>query len=349
MYVRNCWYMAGWSHDFTTGSITARTVIEEDLAIYRKTDGTLVAMENCCCHRKAPLSVGQIEGDDIRCMYHGLKFGPDGQCNEIPQSDHVAKSVRVQTYPIFERHNAAWIWLGNPAKADPALIPHFIGTNTPDWAMIPDRKYIDANYMLINDNLLDLSHVSFVHRNSFGKGDAESNRAFAKAAVVNTKLPNGMRVERMNTGSATPPYIRDLLGIEAADYHTWYEFLAPGFFLLNTRIYPLGTIERCQRDMSNEKPIFAEYSCQAVTPASKDKTCYYFALGPWAQHSELAQFYLDLGHMAFDEDKVMIEAQQKTIDRTPDKRMMNLVMDQANFAFRALMDQLIAAEKAEAA
>jgi phenylpropionate dioxygenase-like ring-hydroxylating dioxygenase large terminal subunit len=127
MFLRNCWYLAGWERDFPVANPLARVIAGEALVFYRRTNGTLVAMEDRCSHRFAPLSRGQVEGDDIRCMYHGLKFGPDGVCNQIPQQSYVSKSIRVRSYPVIERHGAAWIWMGAPDAARSENIPPFAG------------------------------------------------------------------------------------------------------------------------------------------------------------------------------------------------------------------------------
>ena len=84
MFLCNCWYVAGWSHDIVAGSLVSRTILGEPIVLYRKADGGVAALEDRCCHRMAPLTRGRIEGDDLRCMYHGLKFAPDGRCIEIP-------------------------------------------------------------------------------------------------------------------------------------------------------------------------------------------------------------------------------------------------------------------------
>ena len=340
MFLKNCWYMSGWSPDFEADKITPRRLIGIDLIFYRKTNNELIVMEDKCCHRMAPLSIGQQEGDDIRCMYHGIKFGPDGQCTEIPTQKRIPKNVCVKTYPVVERHGSAWVWMGDPALADADKIPNFIGPDTDDWAMLPDRKYMNINYQLMNDNLLDLSHVAYVHRNSFGQGDTEASSAFAKIPSKTTKYENGVRVERWVTGQASPPYIKEILNEPNLDYYTWYDFVAPGIFLLNTRIYPLGYIEKYGDDLINQAHIFAEYSCQAVTPIDEDNICYYFALGPWAKHAELQQMYLDLGHMAFGEDQVMLEKQYAVMKRNPDVELMNLAADQSIVTFRSIMADL---------
>ncbi len=349
MFVRNCWYMAGWSRDFAAGSLFARTLLGEALVFYRRTDGGLVALDDRCCHRLAPLSLGKIEGDDLRCMYHGLRFGPDGQCKEIPQQTFVSKAVRVRAYPVIERHSAVWIWMGDFAQADADAIPAFVGHEVPEWAMKPDSIEVAANYALVNDNLLDLSHVAFVHRNSFGAGDDESSKVFAETQVKTTQLDHGVRVERRMTNSTVPPYVRELLPQPRADFYISSDHLVPGIFLLNTRCYPLGTFARYGEDLSAAQAFFAEFSCQAVTPIDAQRVYYFFALGPWSQSSELRDFYLQLGHRAFGEDRAMLEAQQRVIDRSPGSRMMNLAMDGATVAFRSRMEALLCAERTAAA
>jgi phenylpropionate dioxygenase-like ring-hydroxylating dioxygenase large terminal subunit len=347
MLLRNCWYMAGWQSDFASTTPTSRTIAGEALVFYRRSNGELVVMEDRCSHRFAPLSRGRVEGDDIRCMYHGLKFGPDGVCNHIPQQSYVSNRIRVRTFPIIERHGAAWIWLGETNKAQSEHVPHFAGPSNYEWSMVPDQIELQANYALLNDNLLDLSHVAFVHRESFGAGDEASATEFSRAEVTTTSLANGgVRVERRMRNATVPPYVRDYLETKRADFYVKSEHLIPGIFLLNTRCYPLGTFDQGEEALSCATPFLAEFSCQAVTPINERATRYFFALGPWSALGDLKQFYLDIGRRAFAEDRAMLEAQQEVIDRSPNARFANLTMDKASAAFRAQMNKLIREEGA---
>jgi vanillate O-demethylase monooxygenase subunit len=351
MFVKNCWYMAGWSHEFNFEPLVARIFLNEAIVLYRATNGRLIAMEDRCCHRLAPLSAGRVEGDDLRCLYHGLRFGPDGQCNEIPQQPGkpVSKVVRVRTYPVVEKHGAAWIWMGEPARAVPDLIPSVIGPDEGPWSMLPGQMTIEANYSLLNDNLLDLTHVAYVHRNSFGRGKEDQTAEFAGIPSVTTRLDNGIRVERWMPNDLAPPYIAEILpGMDKVDFYICTDLLIPGILILNSRIYKSGSIDRCSTaGLEGEEPIYAEYSCQAITPVNKSRTTYFFALGPWRQHEHLKQMYLALGQLAFSEDRAMLEAQQKVIDRTPDRGMMNLAADQAVASFRSKMNALMKEETTE--
>ncbi|RJG22067.1 Rieske 2Fe-2S domain-containing protein, partial [Massilia cavernae] len=122
-FLKNCWYVIGWSHEFPAEDLVARTALGEPLVIYRRTDGTPVVFEDRCCHRLAPLSLGQREGNDLRCMYHGLKFAPSGRCIEIPGQEKVPASYCVRSYPAVERASWLWVWMGDPEAADESLIP----------------------------------------------------------------------------------------------------------------------------------------------------------------------------------------------------------------------------------
>src|SRR5882672_10175241 len=170
MWVRNAWYVVAWRHELEPGQIMARTIIKEPLVLYRKGDGAIVAMEDRCCHRLAPLSKGRLEQDDLRCMYHGLKFAPDGRCIEIPGQPVIPPNALVRTYPVAESGAWIWAWMGAAALADPATIPYTTAAEDPDWHIVTGTLDYAANYQLINDNLLDLSHLSYAHEKTLGRG-----------------------------------------------------------------------------------------------------------------------------------------------------------------------------------
>ena len=139
MFLRNCWYAAGWSRDFEPRKLYPLTILNEPIVLYRAANNTPVALQDRCCHRLAPLSMGRLEGEHLRCEYHGLKFAPMGRCIEIPGETKIPPQVKVRRYPICERYSIAWIWMGNAGSADEELIPGFVGINDPRWAMHPGR------------------------------------------------------------------------------------------------------------------------------------------------------------------------------------------------------------------
>jgi phenylpropionate dioxygenase-like ring-hydroxylating dioxygenase large terminal subunit len=148
MFLKNCWYCAGWDYELSQGNnkFLARRLADEPVVLYRKPDGGVVAMEDRCPHRQAALHLGQKESDSIRCMYHGMKFGPDGRCVEIPGQEHIPDKARVRTYPVVEKDNWIWVWMGDPARADPNLICFAVGPADPDWNIRSSKITVKANY-----------------------------------------------------------------------------------------------------------------------------------------------------------------------------------------------------------
>lgn len=345
-YIRNAWYMAGWAKDFPAGTPTACRILNEPLVFYRQADGTLVALEDRCPHRLAPLSMGQVEGDDLRCLYHGVKFSGAGACLEVPGSNAKPKTLCVRPYPVVERESAVFVWMGDASKADESLLPPFIGHENPDWHMLPGHMDYDVYYELIQDNLLDLSHIAFLHRNSFGGGNAGSNQAWADAELRITQLPRGVRVERWMKNAPTPPPQAPVVG-PLCDVMNSFDYLAPGFFLLNTRYYKVGAAERAGSDRPTEEPIFASWTSQAVTPITDRKTTYYFCFGPWDKQpgaADMKEAFRSLALKAFTEDWEMLTAQQKSLDADPARRMVLFDVDKAPVLYRRVVDKILAEE-----
>lgn len=343
MFLRNAWYAADWSSKITNEP-APYTLLNERVAIYRKQDGELVAIEDRCPHRLAPLSHGRCEGDNVRCMYHGLLFAPDGTCISIPGQDSIPATVRVKVYPVIDLHGVAWIWMGDASLADPALIPDFQGPHHPDWAMIPGHMDYEANYELINDNLLDLSHIVWVHAASFGGNDAASNESWADMPVKISVIDRGVRVERWAVDTPLPPYMQ-AFAASRGDVLNTYDFLVPGIFLLKTIIYPAGTAAGlADGELPTVKPLHQSFTCQAVTPLTDRTSRYIFGFGPEASKSEFAQAFHDMAIMAFTEDKVMIEAQQQVINSDSSRRMMPLAMDGAPRRYAGVVAKLLKEE-----
>jgi phenylpropionate dioxygenase-like ring-hydroxylating dioxygenase large terminal subunit len=340
MFLRNCWYAAGWSRDFASEVLTPATILNEPIVIYRQTNGAAVALQDRCCHRFAPLSMGRIEGDDLRCMYHGLKFAPSGKCIEIPGQPKIPPQACVRNFPIVDKYSVAWIWMGDPSLAEEALIPDFVGVDDPRWAMKPGRMDYNAPYVLINDNLLDLSHIAFLHRKSLGA----SFKPEGVSRPTITKTARGVRFENwINSG---PSQMSPTLSKGNIDIWQTYEFVIPGVFLLTADFYPAGTAAKFpEREATGVEPIHRQFTCQAVTPLTDDRTCYFFAYGPWAKEPEHAETLYQLGLKAFNEDRVMIEAQQKNITRAPEAKMVTIAIDSGVAQFRRMMDEAMLAER----
>lgn len=175
-FPRNQWYIAGHPDELGPKPLH-RTLLGEPVAMYRRGDGTPVALFDRCPHRGLPLSEGNIIGDNLQCLYHGIEFGPDGSCARIPSGGQISAGMHVQSYPLVERVPFLWIWVGDPAKADPNTIPDLStfgfgqpGWYTANWDVLPCK----ANYLLPFENLLDASHISFLHKGQIDTGNVAS-------------------------------------------------------------------------------------------------------------------------------------------------------------------------------
>jgi phenylpropionate dioxygenase-like ring-hydroxylating dioxygenase large terminal subunit len=181
MFMRNAWYAAGFSDEFGQ-ALVARTYLCEAVVIYRTRDGVPVAFEDRCAHRRLPLSMGRLIDDRIECGYHGLVYDCTGMCVKIPgqSNESIPAGAKVRSYPVADRHCYLWIWMGDPALADPATIPDFGKLEQPGTARHRIRLHLQCHFQLVVDNLLDLSHLAYVHATTTG------NASLAEDAVVKT-------------------------------------------------------------------------------------------------------------------------------------------------------------------
>ncbi|MDB5684420.1 MAG: putative iron-sulfur protein [Sphingomonas bacterium] len=334
-YVRNAWYVAGWTPDLLVDTPTAIVVLGDPIVLWRGADGVVTALEDRCVHRLAPLSLGRCEGDKLRCMYHGLLFDRSGAVVEIPGQDLIPAQARVRRYPVVERHSWIWVWMG-AAEADERLIPPAVGVDHPDFILGRGNLDYAAEARLINDNLLDFSHLSYVHAASFG-----SPESWARERPKITPLERGVRVERWVAGESVIP--GQGAGKPIERYAT-YDFLIPGILLMTGGCYPVGTSAALGGAAPNleEAESGVTFTSQAVTPMTGKTSRYFFSWGPHRQHGDevLRDTLMGIAGMAFGEDKVMIEAQQRVIDATVNPRIMPTTADRAVTLFNRLVDKL---------
>jgi phenylpropionate dioxygenase-like ring-hydroxylating dioxygenase large terminal subunit len=167
----NNWWVAAHASEVSDQPIL-RWLLEMPLALYRKSSGDPVALHNRCPHRSAPLSLGEVVGDDLVCPYHGLQFAPSGQCVRVPTQSQTPSAIRVRAFPALERHGFIWIWTGAADTADPSLIPEDLAyLSDPKWHMVWGYKSVNGNFMQLKENVLDLTHFAFLHKKSLGITD----------------------------------------------------------------------------------------------------------------------------------------------------------------------------------
>lgn len=340
-YARSAWYVASWEPDLEPEAPFAITVLGEPIVMYRTATGRLVAMEDRCVHRLAPLSRGRCEGERVRCMYHGLLYDPDGMVVEIPGQEVIPPGTKVRTYPIFARHSWIWVWMGDPAKADPTLIPPAVGFDDPDYILGRGQLDYAAEARLINDNLLDFSHLSFVHRDSFG-----ASETWARNRPKVMAIERGVRVEQWIVNE------QGMRSDAPTDRWSTYDFLIPGVLLMTGGNFPVGSaaaLDFGRPDLSQAMH-GVTFTSQAVTPMTEKTARYFFSWGPRRDMGDekLRDLLMNIAAKAFAEDKAIIEAQQRVIDLTPNPRIMPTSADKGVTLFNRLVERLVREEASSA-
>jgi len=342
MFLKNCWYVAAWDYELIDGKLLNRTLLNEHVLLYRGESGKVTAFNDRCPHRGALLSQGRLEGDAVRCMYHGLKFDATGKCVQIPGQDLIPPKMRVRTYPVVERDHLIWFWPGDPAKADPSLILDLPYMRDPKWKGLPAYLHYDANYLLIVDNLSDFAHLAFVHTKTLGGSE---EYAFVTKPVAVERLERGFRVERWHKNIEPPPFHRKVIADKHAklDRRNIAKMHIPGIFDMETLFAPAGS----GAENGNLEGTRQYRNCQFMTPET-DRTTHFF----WnylndfeGSDSTISQSLLGSLIEGFMEDKAIIERQQKTLDEDPSFQMLAIMADAPLAHFRRVLEKLIEAER----
>ncbi len=335
--MRDAWYVIAWDHELLPDGMLARKVLGQPLVLWRRADGRVVAMHDLCPHRHAPLSLGRREGDSIRCMYHGLRFDDTGRCVEVPGQDVLPPRACVQMVPTAERKRWIWVWVGDPERADPALIPDTFSLASPEWRMKPGYKRFEANLLLITDNLLDFSHLSFVHEKTFG-----GSTAIAQVRHDVTEFDDGahgartgLRVVRKVPDTVPAPYHRRL-GQFTGRVNRWFDYTlrVNGLFMMSAGVQ---SVDRAEDDPEGALHF---HTCQALTPETATSTHYFFAQAHAfaLDDATVTEAIFQSVASAFDEDIRIIEAQQRNIIDHPGHAMVPIGADGALVRFRRLYD-----------
>lgn len=341
MFLKNCWYMAAWDYELNDSKLLARMLLGERVVLYRGESGTVAALNNRCPHRGALLSEGRLEGESVRCMYHGIKFERSGKCLQIPGQDMIPPKLRVRNYPTVERDHIIWIWMGDPAQADPATIPALPYMSDPEWKGLPAYLHYKANYLLIVDNLSDFSHLAFVHTNTLGGSE---DYAYVTRPSLE-RLERGFRAERWHLNAEPPPFHKKVIRDKTSklDRRNIATMQIPGIFDMATLFVPAGQGEKGDHTGAREYR-----NCQFMTPESERTTHFFWAyLNNYeGNDSAISRSLLNSLIEGFMEDKAIIEQQQKTLDEDPSFQMLAIRADAPLAHFRHVLERLIAAEQA---
>jgi vanillate O-demethylase monooxygenase subunit len=334
---KNFWYVAAFAEDVGRDLI-ARTILSQALVMFRTEEGKVAILEDRCPHRAVPLSLGKLIGDEIRCTYHGMQIKADGSCSRIPCQDLIPEKARTKTFPVVERDKLIWVWMGNPAVADPAAVPDFHWFDDPEWTACHGYHHVNANYQLLNDNLLDLSHESYVHEDTIG------NDAVAEAPVTSKVVDGKVYVSREIINCEPPPFYVKTTGF-TTNINRWHTtiFQPPSFNVIENGSYP----HTATRSEALERRIL-----NMITPETDTSSHYFWGVARAFLHEDtaLTSYIQEQIYHTFDQDKVLLEAQQRNLGQESNAPFpVALRTDVGPIQARKLVKQIIDKEQAEAA
>lgn len=336
-FVKNAWYVAGWSHDFGA-EMRALTIVNETLVLFRASDGALIALEDRCPHRQLPLSKGKRIGDTIQCGYHGMTFDRTGACVRVPGQDNLPASAYVDVYPVQERHGIVWIWMGDPDRADPAGIFDMPEFSDPAWHVHHgDALHLRANYLNVAENLVDPAHVSFVHPTTLGSSASENVPVHVSTAGKSIVAWRWIR-------DAPPVGFFQKFGGFSGNVDRWHYY---HLHMPSTAVIDFGSADAAlnlpEEDRQQGVRIFALHF---VTPVTEDYTIdHWMHIRNAAVGDDAASDQMDaMFRVAFAEDKEILEAIHIEEQRPQKRKPIRIAIDKGPNVYRKRIRDLIEAE-----
>jgi len=340
MYVKNAWYVAGWASEFGE-ALTQVIVLEQRMVMYRTSAGKVVALEDRCPHRFLPLSKGKRIDDNIQCGYHGMTFNCDGGCVRIPGQDNVPSTAYVRSFPVVQKNNIVFVWMGEPAKADEALIFDMPELSSPDWHVHQgDALHFKANYLNVAENLVDPAHVSFVHPTTLGNAASEN-----VPVHVNTK--EDVLVAWRWIRDAEPVGFFQKFGDFKGNVDRWHYYY---LHLPSIAVIDFGSADTAlnleEDDRNKGVRIFALHF---LTPVDEHHTIdRWLHIRNTALDDEVASEQMDaMFRIAFDEDKAILKAIDEQEQLPQLRKPIRLAIDKGPMVYRRRIRDLAEQEATE--
>ncbi|MBS0429461.1 MAG: aromatic ring-hydroxylating dioxygenase subunit alpha [Proteobacteria bacterium] len=271
-FLKDGWYCAGWKKDVTEKP-RAITICGEEIVLFRDADGRAVVLENRCPHRFAPLSQGRVMGNVIQCPYHGLEFDRSGMCVLNPHGQKVIPPrAAIKSYRAEEKYGAVWVWMGDPAAADPEAIISLPFIEDERYAVVTGYFHVKANYQLLNDNLLDLTHSAYIHTTTVGL--PPDIAATVKYTVRSEG--NVIRSERFLSNVPPTPQFLNLFKEPLGDIYSYLSWFPPSSMLLDLSVVPHGSPKRPIEEPTDDAVLIP--GAHLVVPETQDTAHYFYAV-----------------------------------------------------------------------
>lgn len=330
----NQWYVAGFAWELKDQPL-GRTLLGKPLVLFRTADGRPAALEDRCCHRALPLSHGTLEERGVRCGYHGLLFNGDGQCLEVPGQAKIPSKAKVPAYPVRERDQLIWVWFGNADQPQPnGEPPAYEFHSNDDYLFEGGAYHYDAPYQLIHDNLLDLSHLGYVHLRTIGGNASIHMNAQMRVDSDDTHV----KVTRHMPGSQPPPTYTAAYPFQGK-VDRWQEI---EFHVSHLRIWT-GAADAGTESLDDpQRGGFHMRGFHGVTPETETTSHYFWtmATNPKDNREAIAAKVVEQTVLTFDEDKGVIEAQYQNMLEFADRPMVDIHVDVGANRARRIIEQL---------
>ena len=343
MFPKNAWYVACTPDEIDSKPL-GRMICGEQMVIYRAEGDRVAALEDFCPHRGAQLSLGQVCEGKLVCGYHGLVMGCDGKTVSMP-GQRVGGFPRIKSYPVIERYGFIWVWPGDPAQAHESKLHHLEWAESPEWAYGGGLYHVKADYRLMIDNLMDLTHETYVHTSSIGQKEIDET-------PVNTKTEGDHVItSRYMDNVMAPPFWRANLrgnGLpddQLCDRWQVCHFYPPSHVLIEVGVALAGHGGYHADPKYKVSSIVVDF----ITPETETSMWYFWGMARNYNVKDknfTAQIKEGQGKV-FAEDTQVLEAQQRNLLRYPDRRLLMLNIDAGGVQSRRIIERLIAQEQAE--
>ncbi|NRP51722.1 MULTISPECIES: aromatic ring-hydroxylating dioxygenase subunit alpha [unclassified Marinobacterium] len=341
MHIQNAWYVAAMSSEVTDKPL-GRTICNHNLVMYRGKDDAIACIEDFCPHRGAAMSLGYVEEGELVCGYHGLRMGPDGQTISMPKQ-RTDRFPCTRSFPVMEKYGFIWVWPGDKAQADESKLPKFHWAEIEGWAYGGGLFHIKCDYRLMIDNLMDLTHETYVHSTSIGQKEIDE-------APVKTRMEGDQVItERFMPEVKAPPFWQMAMEFQGLDPNATVDrwqicrFNAPSHIMIDVGVALAG-------NGGIDAPLEKRASSVVVdfiTPET-DSTMHYFwgmARNFQPEDAALTDKIREGQGGIFTEDLEVLEAQQKNLDRYPDRDLLKLDIDAGGVQARRMIERAIKLEQ----
>ncbi|RQO82727.1 aromatic ring-hydroxylating dioxygenase subunit alpha [Acidovorax sp. FJL06] len=345
MFPKNAWYVA-CTPDEIADKPLGRTICGEKIVFYRPAPDQVAALDDFCPHRGAPLSLGSVCEGHLQCGYHGLRVECTGKSVSMP-GQRVQGFPKARSFPVVERYGFIWVWPGDADKADPATIHHLPWANNPEWAYGGGLYHIACDYRLMIDNLMDLTHETYVHSTSIGQ--KEIDEVPCKTRVEGDEVITSRFME----GIEAPPFWKMALRMnglpddQLVDRWQICHFTPPSHVLIEVGVALAGHGGYDAPADKKASSIVVDF----ITPETETSIHYFWGMARnfKPQDPSLTTQIRDGQGKIFAEDQQMLELQQENLTRYPERKLLMLNIDAGGVQSRKILDRFLAAERAPAA